>query len=470
MDGSQTTSHATASDVSSVTSLDQLNNVDLVNGLLDNQLLAYNIGTGQWENNTLDSVVSNNVNNISGYAFLPGKGFNIQADGEFAFIGLEEYGPGAFGLNVCGMGASVFSGTQASPGPLLNNTRFGGFFATGGIDNSGQAPVSAASSVQFTSTEDHDASNRGTRFSIETMPNGQSSRDETASFQGATVGINLNDMNADGIAVIDTPEELWVNGRLTNEFVSTDALQAAETLFTNRRKYDFDLTGEDLNGDKTITQTRIQDLSGSSYPVTKLQSIINGVNIDGSGYLDDFTSTYRIQVNDVTGKSGSSTNVADFSSDEVVVTPNKRTVIGRDADFHSGGEWETLRLTSKNHDNGPNWNAIGFNFTNAADTQWLWSAALEVDTNNASVDVNGDYTDFNHAFSFWVTDMSNGSLSWHNPMDVQSSAVVESVPHTFVNNTTTERNSLPAQPGMTIFNTTTSRIETYDGTAWQAHW
>lgn len=36
--------------------------------------------------------------------------------------------------------------------------------------------------------------------------------------------------------------------------------------------------------------------------------------------------------------------------------------------------------------------------------------------------------------------------------------------------TTTQRNALTATAGMVIFNTTTNKLECYDGSAWQATW
>jgi hypothetical protein len=36
--------------------------------------------------------------------------------------------------------------------------------------------------------------------------------------------------------------------------------------------------------------------------------------------------------------------------------------------------------------------------------------------------------------------------------------------------TTAQRNALTAAAGMVIFNTTTTKLETYDGATWQAAW
>lgn len=43
-------------------------------------------------------------------------------------------------------------------------------------------------------------------------------------------------------------------------------------------------------------------------------------------------------------------------------------------------------------------------------------------------------------------------------------------PFKFPSLTTTERDALTPAAGWTIFNTTTSKVETYDGSTWQAHW
>jgi hypothetical protein len=135
-------------------------------------------------------------------------------------------------------------------------------------------------------------------------------------------------------------------------------------MFNIKRKYDFDLTGHDINGDLIQAQQRLIDQSDASYPVSRQQSRINGVSIDGNGDIDDFEGSYRIQVTDVASKSMTHTSVVEF----------------------------------------------------------------------------------------------------------KSSAIESLVPVTSVNMDTTARNNLTAAAGMTIFNTTTSKLETYDGSAWQAHW
>lgn len=52
------------------------------------------------------------------------------------------------------------------------------------------------------------------------------------------------------------------------------------------------------------------------------------------------------------------------------------------------------------------------------------------------------------------------------PLRVQQDKIIESSPHVFVNLTTTERDALTAEPGMMIFNTTDTKLQCYDGTAW----
>jgi len=621
--GTITQSHATASDVSSVTTLQQLSNVNLVNGLSENQLLHYNSTSQDWENNSLTDIMSNNDFELLELSYLPMKGFRIVGDGDSVAIELKEWGPGLFGSNTCGVAAHVDGGSESSPAPIAADTRFGGFFASGSVDYSGTIPASSAGSVYFKTTEEHSASSRGTEVGIDTCAENESSRMLTARFYSNKFGVNPDNADGSDEAYIYGPETIYfevddgsnnynpltiapdearINGSAyinnSGDIESSHsawggaAVKAASGIggtpfyalraTTNTSwepaawgtglyelKFDADLTGVNLDGTSQTVAFNFGD-SNAAYSAAGLRATIRDPVIT-SGDIDTFDGTMSIFVSNHT------------SGGEDVYAPielgSAKTSLVTVPDSAASSAWQNLHHIIMRDDPSSvaNWHASAYTAQTPTDQQDL--ASIQVVTTAATLDSNNDYTDFNNDYEIWVTDLVAGSLSWYNPItaspdetlinpkliitkdesdsskavaamfnikrkydfdltghdingdliqaqqrlidqsdasypvsrqqsringvsidgngdiddfegsyriqvtdvasksmthtsvvEFKSSAIESLVPVTSVNMDTTARNNLTAAAGMTIFNTTTSKLETYDGSAWQAHW
>lgn len=367
MSGDVTQSHATASDVTAVTSLDDLNNVDLVNGLVDNQLLAYNSGTSQWENISINDVNYNNewfLGDFTGAGGFRTRGVFVESeDDRWASIELREWDQASkpFGLHNPGVQTVVFGGTPASPAAVGNGTIIGAAFHIASVDNTGVIPITANAGYFAQTTEAQTPTTRGTKLVYRTTPNGFTGQYQSIWLQGNTLTLNPSDPTSLGEAVIDSP-----SGGL-----------------------------------------RVQ-------------------------------STKRGEIHKTGG--------------------------------NSGNDWDTIRARiDRSAPVSNEYNAIGYWALDGNNNQVELGSA-QMRTLDVTVDGNNAYTDFTNDYEIWTTTMSTSAITWHKNQTINHESVSDHVPHVFVNMDTTARNALTAQAGMTIFNTTTSKLETYDGTTWQAHW
>lgn len=104
------------------------------------------------------------------------------------------------------------------------------------------------------------------------------------------------------------------------------------------------------------------------------------------------------------------------------------------------------------------------------------------------VELDGNFTDLdtrvvdleNTLTNFNPTDLTveNLTVTGTGTVTLTSSSIlamsatdqinIVDTPLKFANMTTTQRNAITAEPGMVIFNTTTTALECYNGTAWVA--
>ena len=188
-------------------------------------------------------------------------------------------------------------------------------------------------------------------------------------------------------------------------------------------KWDADLTGTNMDGSGLTVDYRAGDRN-NSFSIGGLNWKIKDTVI-ASGDIDSFNGEMSIRINDVVNGN----NITEFP----VVVSNERSSFIKADDLNGSGAYDTIRIVAdrsvtNNYDHA----AIGFvdRDNNDNDTHL---AQFQISTHYRQEDGSGSVSDFNTSYDFWLTDLSGGSVSWHQPLQLFSGSVDINAPVNLIN-------------------------------------
>ena len=188
-------------------------------------------------------------------------------------------------------------------------------------------------------------------------------------------------------------------------------------------KWDADLTGTNMDGSGLTVDYRAGDRN-NSFSIGGLNWKMKDTVI-ASGDIDSFNGEMSIRINDVVNGN----NITEFP----VVVSNERSSFIKADDLNGSGAYDTIRIVAdrsvtNNYDHA----AIGFvdRDNNDNDTQL---AQFQITAQNRQEDGSGSVSDFNTSYDFWLTDLSGGSVSWHQPLQLFSGSVDINAPVNLIN-------------------------------------
>ena len=188
-------------------------------------------------------------------------------------------------------------------------------------------------------------------------------------------------------------------------------------------KWDADLTGTNMDGSGLTVDYRAGDRN-NSFSIGGLNWKIKDTVI-ASGDIDSFNGEMSIRINDVVNGN----NITEFP----VVVSNERSSFIKADDLNGSGAYDTIRIVAdrsvtNNYDHA----AIGFvdRDNNNNDTHL---AQFQISTHYRQEDGSGSVSDFNTSYDFWLTDLSGGSVSWHQPLQLFSGSVDINAPVNLIN-------------------------------------